>query len=391
MSKKNKRRFPWFSRAKSKTQAPRAKRRTSLFESLEARHLLAGDVASAWCNPNLNTDVDGDGATTTLDLTYLVDQLLAGGNRDLGAPPAQNLSAQSLQESEGSSTDQLFVDVDGDNRLTTADLTMLVDRLLAQESEGESARIKVSYKATLTNDRNAAAVTEVGVGTNFFVHVFVTDQRLLLGESVTVDQLGVSGAGLDLTYTSNVSPVFTAFTGDATAGNEAKEVVFESDFAFRNPSNGNLELGGISPGGSFDTTKFANTIDNMEAVYNGRKAASSGDPQLLATLQFSADSAGMVVFTGVNDADRVFSFDNPVQQVVHNEVFYGSLSVNVLSSPGAVDDVFPTSGTIDEDSDFVTLDVLANDYIDGGTLSITGVSNITGGATVEVASDNLSV
>ena len=122
-----------------RSRAARARRlgKTLQSERLEDRLLLASDL-SGWHNAALPTDVNNDGETTVQDAMAIVNELIAGGSRMLpgAAPHAASIIPAALGEGEPNASPPLYLDVNGDQFITPADVMTVVQQM---EAEGEDS------------------------------------------------------------------------------------------------------------------------------------------------------------------------------------------------------------------------------------------------------------
>ncbi|MCI0360027.1 MAG: Ig-like domain-containing protein [Planctomycetaceae bacterium] len=156
-------------------------------ERLEPRALLAGDLPSLTVSEYWNyvrpTDINNDGATTTLDLLPLINSLSQTGPRQLGGPPAGAAgeagaagAAGAAGEAEGSVGERFYIDPNNDSALNVLDLLMVVNDLSA---EGEDPPIIVNFSlvpvALGTND----PITSIQEGGHYELRVLVQDTGVL--------------------------------------------------------------------------------------------------------------------------------------------------------------------------------------------------------------------
>ena len=84
----------------------------------------------------LRGDVNNDGVTSVQDAVAVVNELIDGGSRllDLTAPfsSVALMSPTSLAEGEPGSSQQLYLDVNGDNYLSPVDVMAVIERVRAE-------------------------------------------------------------------------------------------------------------------------------------------------------------------------------------------------------------------------------------------------------------------
>ncbi|MCO6456861.1 MAG: tandem-95 repeat protein [Pirellulaceae bacterium] len=132
---------------------------------------------------------------------------------------------------------------------------------------------------------------------------------------------------------------------------------------------------------------------------SGFPSGTEGDQRLLWTVRLNADAAGMIVFTGnpadtpVNSDVLVFGQEDaiPTDMIDYNAPAGIPLTVTIVADIVAMNDSFVGANSVSEDSSNNPLNVLANDSTLNGTLTITGVSNISNGGTVNVVNGGTSL
>ncbi len=239
-------------RLKSK-QHRRAERSRGLkVESLEARQLLAADLAPNQ-NPFIAEDVNLDFRVSPLDALLVINALNESG-------------ARSFAEGEIQSGVSQMLDVNGDNFLSPLDALMIVNRLNAEGEDPVGTFISYSYQIT-TPSGAAISGNSVNVGDTFRINVFARDVRPASARTITdpsdpnysrfngifasAMDLGVS----DLSKVNFVRPT-TFFSG----------VRFDAEFANDRGAiqGGGIQIGGgrspsVSDGHSFTITTASGT------------------------------------------------------------------------------------------------------------------------------------
>jgi hypothetical protein len=303
-------------------------------EPLESRLLLAADMPlHNWLIPE---DVNHDFYTTPLDVVQIVNIL------------NQDASAEAEAQAEGPQR-LISPDVNDDGAVSPIDALGVINFLNA-EGEGETMRyILRTFDATGQNEIDA-----VGVGQQFQLQVWVDDCR----DSTMTNSPGTFAAYLDVLYDSSLGSVAGA--------------VKHNTADFGNAPNANLSQPGVLDAvGSFSKSFSPTTFD----------------PQLLWTLDFTAEAPGTLTFTGEPTTDQtdpgdtqptnqspkfdtnMFGINDPICPAASDCV--GSMGflnaeIDIVEDVLAVDD----SATMAEDSGFVTVNVLSNDVVNnpvGGT------------------------
>ncbi len=130
--------FPSFRRPRSSSRrrATRPLQQLRATEPLEARMMLAADVLPAWQNPVNPADVDGNGAVVSMDALVILNALSRGGDELLAH------SGVGATQSAVLATDSPFLDVDGDQQVTTDDALRVLDTV-APEAEAEETTVPI--------------------------------------------------------------------------------------------------------------------------------------------------------------------------------------------------------------------------------------------------------
>jgi hypothetical protein len=166
-------------------------------ETLEGRRLLSADT-SVLSNPLISEDVNGDFRVSALDALLVVNSL----NNRHSEPAGEMASGNS------GDTPPLFLDVNRDGRVSAIDALKIINRLNA---EGEDPEILMEFTHSITdivsqnNPTLGTALTEVFVGQQFQVNIFVRDSRDLEELPVNEDGqvvAGVFSAGMDMGISS---------------------------------------------------------------------------------------------------------------------------------------------------------------------------------------------
>ncbi len=172
-------------------------RRALLAERLESRQLLAGDVN--FHNAFFPQDVDQNDYVSARDAMVIINQLNAGGPRQLLGATTSGASAATTSEGEGDATtsDALFMyDVNNDGYVSASDAMRVVN--LLNEQVGEHAEVmefRIVYLQPGTN--NAIPNNRITKGTDFEIAVIVQDLRGPDTLNVFGDR-GVASASIDL-------------------------------------------------------------------------------------------------------------------------------------------------------------------------------------------------
>lgn len=224
-------------RLKSK-QRRRAERSRGLkVESLEARQLLAADLAPNQ-NPFIAEDVNLDFRVSPLDALLVINALNESG-------------ARSFAEGEIETGVADMLDVSGDNFLSPIDALMIVNRLNAEGEDPVGTFISYSYQIT-TPSGTPIAGNSVSVGDTFRINVFARDVRPASARTITNPSdpnysrfNGIFAAAMDLGV-SDLSKVnfvrpTTFFSG----------VRFDAEFT---NDQGAVQGGGIQIGGGRSPT-----------------------------------------------------------------------------------------------------------------------------------------
>ena len=339
--------------------------------SLEARRLLAVDF-SGWQNLFIPADVNNDGFVTSVDALLIASDLYKNGSHALDEP-AGPVSTPGPVSTEGpvivadatpaqsDPSDQLYLDVNGDNYVTSADVLLVVQNIRSQGSSGQPELVVFSLETT---DAAGTPISEINVGETFTLNVYVDDNR----DPVVPDQ-GVFQAYLDVTFQDSlVSP-----SGPVVPGDAYQELIDPNSLA---------TPGMIDEGGGVQTNF------GLSPPYQGPLGP---DPVLLYSVSFQATAPGTVMFTGDHQAypspqHDVGFFEPAVSVDDPSQIDFGLTTLDVLPM-NADDDAF----AVDEDTNDNFLDVLLNDetYPPGGTLTITDVGPTDNGGTVVNNGDHL--
>lgn len=239
-------------RLKSKQRRRADRSRGLKVESLEARQLLAADLALNH-NPFIAEDVNVDFKVSPLDALLVINSLNEAG-------------ARSFAEGEVQSGLSEMLDVNGDNFLSPLDALMIVNRLNAEGEDPVGTFISYSYQIT-TPSGTPIAGNSVNVGDTFRINVFARDVRPASARSITDPSNpnysrfnGIFAAAMDLGV-SDLSKVnfvrpTTFFSG----------VRFDAEFTNDQGAiqGGGIQIGGgrsptVSDGHSFTVTTASGT------------------------------------------------------------------------------------------------------------------------------------
>ncbi len=139
-------------------------------ESLEARQLLAADLAPNQ-NPFIAEDVNLDFRVSPLDALLVINALNESG-------------ARSFAEGEIESGVADMLDVSGDNFLSPIDALMIVNRLNGEGEDPVGTFISYSYQIT-TPSGTPISGNSVSVGDTFRINVFARDVRPASARTIT--------------------------------------------------------------------------------------------------------------------------------------------------------------------------------------------------------------
>ena len=265
-----------------------------------------------------------------------------------------------LEPAETTTDSFTYTVTDGNGEFDTATVTVTI----AGEALTDSVQIRLE-----TTDLQDTIVSEVEVGMDFVLKVFVQDIR----SDTQPDDRGVFQAYLDVTF----DDAFVTATGPFSFGD-----------AYQEQTSGSLSMSGVvdEAGGTQTNFGFGDPNDPGDP-FEG--PLGSGE-FLLFSLPFSATDVGMFTFAGdpADDLDpAVLLFDSPISAVPAEEIVFGTTDFSV--TPRAVDaddDAF----MVQEDSTNNTLLVLLNDEVNsGGTLTIVDVGPLDEGGTVINNGDHL--
>lgn len=148
-------------------------------ESLESRHMMAGDVYLPFHNDLIPEDANGDYTVSALDALLVINALNSGDSGELTGP--------GIGKADGP-----LVDVSGDNLLSPLDALKIVNRL---NGEGETAPL-VGFTYQLTDQSgNPLPNNRANVGQLVQLKTFIQDLR-------GFDAQGIFAGFLDLDYTN---------------------------------------------------------------------------------------------------------------------------------------------------------------------------------------------
>ncbi len=172
----------------SKSHRSRANRLRNLrLESLEGRQLLAADLGVEH-NFLIAEDVNQDFIVSPIDALLIINKMNRGNSEG-----EQNLSSAK-------------VDVNADGILSAVDVLRVINRLNA-EGEGSMPLMRYSYQ--FVDPLTSAAISQVSVGSDFQLKVFVQDLRPLLSSTVanvdTVDPTVSAGTNPNSPGQSNIA------------------------------------------------------------------------------------------------------------------------------------------------------------------------------------------
>ena len=262
--------------------------------------MLAVDVTgAAWQNQDNPLDVDTDGYVAPLDALLVIQSLHHGGSR----PLATLARAASVDGASGEPEDAVpgYVDVNGDNSISSADALSVISAL---NGEGEPGDV-VTFRLEITNSAGAP-VNSLTVGDNFLLKIYVQDTRADPGQDP-----GVFAAYLDVAFNSTLSSV-----------------------------NGQIDFSDNYANGQTGSTATPGLIDELGA-FDGFTPLGT-DELLLVTVPMRADAAGTLSITS-NRADvlpqsNVLIFGSSTA-VDPNDVLYGSATVTISGTQTGDDDL----------------------------------------------------
>ncbi|MFV2067501.1 MAG: Ig-like domain-containing protein [Pirellulales bacterium] len=259
---------------------------------------------------------------------------------------------------------QVFPDVNDDGDVSPGDALAVINFLNA---EGENDPV-VRYIARTFDAAGNQEINTIGVGQEFQLQVWVDDLRQ------GVASPGVFAGYLDVLYDSSLASVSGA--------------VVHNSAVFGNAPNANIATPGI-----------------LDAVGSFSKSFSgSADPQLMWTLNFTADAPGSLTFTGepTTEADdpgdenqspkfdtNLFGLNSPISPASGPST--GSMehlpaTITIVEDVAAVDDTY----TFGEDSSNNTMNVLANDILNtGNALNLVSFTQPSAGGTVSQSGNDL--
>ncbi len=278
-------------------------------ESLESRMMLAGDTSfAAFQNPVQPVDVNADGrwsrATRYLSsVRWPVAAHVFWRFSSLPRRPSRRAATAAAGSGE-----MAYVDVSGDNHLTSRDALMVFNALNGEGEPGDVAEFRLE-----TTDLAGDVISEITVGQEFLLNVFVQDTR------DTADVFGIGAAFLDVVYDSSLASVV-----------------------------GSLEFGAVYPNGRLGNTSTAGLIDEAGA-FSGFDAPGAGE-QLVFTARMRADAAGQLDITSnpadVLPAQEVLTFD-PVATVASDDILYGTASINIVADQPQAPDLVAFAKALD--------------------------------------------
>jgi cyclophilin family peptidyl-prolyl cis-trans isomerase len=176
----------------------------------------------------------------------------------------------------------------------------------------------------------------------------------------------------------NAEGVFSAYL-DLLYNNGLVELVGTSPVAFKNPYTNTPS----------SNTSLAGVINEMGAFASSMSPLGA-DEKLFAEISMRAISTGSALFRtdpaeDVNSNVSVYGIDTPINTL---RVNYGTLTLPIALSFQVNPDTF----NVDEDSSNNTLNVLANDTVQGATvLTIKSVGPLSSGGTATISADQKSI
>jgi hypothetical protein len=317
-------------------------------ERLETRAMLAADALSAWQNPALPPDVNADGYVTAMDALRIVNELNAGGARQLASSPAPTITRFSFMAAGEPQTN--YYDVNGDGYLTASDALAVFNSLNA--AAGEKVRVILAV-----TDSSGNPVTSLPIGSEFQLRAFTQDIR----ETAT-DPRGVFSAVVDVTY-------------DPTLVNVSGPISYGASYPNQHRSD---TLINANPG----------VLDEIGAISTGAPLGTG--EVLLFIVPFMVNAGGPITF-GLDSADLV---ENEVLVLGENERIPPA-EVELLGMSTVLG--FPPTVTADTATvveDVITvIDILANDTVAPEGMEPLTVVAVTQGAngTVGIALDGQTV
>lgn len=327
-------------------------------EQLEGRLMLAANPLQ---NPYNHLDVNDDGAVAPGDVLIVFNAL-----------------NQSNGESEATVSDSpKFMDVNGDGVVAPMDGLMVINALNA---EGEDAAT-MTYILRTFDEAGTAEISQIGVGQNFQLRVFVRDNRVLGNFPNGKPREGVFAAYLDVKYPAALADVAGTFVhnineyGEAPSGNTATDGIIDGAGSFR---------GSLTPLGRAEF--------------------------LLWSLPMTATAQGAITFVGEPTTDPTDPGDQGQSPSLDTGLYGEDKPIAPSSAPGAVGSMGFTNVTLNVVTDIAagndaftvaedanatspTPSVLANDTVlnpPGTTPVITAVTQGSNGATVTFTATNIS-
>ncbi len=319
-------------------------------ESLEGRRLLSADT-SPLTNTLIAEDVNRDFRVSALDALLVINQL----NSRAGSG-----------EGELSSSRPVFPDVNGDGRVTALDALRIINRLNAEGQDPETL-MRFTYSITGIVDPNnppmTTELTQVAVGQQFQVNVFVADAR-------EQNASGVFSAAMDMGLSSLDLASFqfnTNFFDGILLSNRFDRTSFDT-----NP--------GLSQGANFQEEYF-----NELYAINSAPLSLPADPRAplpFYSLRFTATNPGSLSFNP-NGPDLIDSENNLFFSEVTipnaNIDFGDPFSITIISDPNipvANPDTLTTRRGVSLTISNAAL--LANDTGVSLPLTVTGIQTVPG-------------
>ena len=382
--------------ARRRSSAARRSTSRGLFaEQLEDRRLLASDFP--YHNDLAPMDVTQDWNLSPRDALAVINQLNAGGSK-------------SLAPANGSNSVDLMVDTNKDNALSPLDALLVVNAL--NDGEGLDKLVGVSLELQDANGVKIEPVNgalRVKVGDTFRLQILVDDLRT----DIVTEKGGVFAAAMDVGYNDP-----SLFSMNGTKVDDFTDIAaFKSFFTahkvtFPNPlpppqfitktfysqdflNQPNQSV--TNPPLSLDAVKVPNELNEVY-TFSPNTDPIGADKIRFVYVTLKADNPGTLTFTA-NESDLLANGKNNetllygtipldpndpnspqvTQPIPASQIDFGfPLTITITQPVNAVDDAFPVPpNTILEDSAAVTLDVLANDFLETGSTGTKALGAVT--------------
>jgi hypothetical protein len=290
-------------------------RRAKTLEVLEGRLLLAADAGAAisgWHNSVFPLDVNYDSQITPRDALLIINDLLANGSHsDATQAISTSSTVVALAASASSVAPSDALDVNGDGKVTPADVLAVINQLSAANPNAI-----VEYRLEVEDlNGNVISGNTIAVGQDFQLAMFVHDLR-----NPAAAHGGVFAGFANVAYDSNV----TIPAGETTVNHDPLVIHGASQAGFFT----------LSPSGDLSTT---GQITGAGGAGTSLTAPGPSE-QALWTLTMHAASAGTENFTSSFDAssghDTLLYDRNP--PVPSEDIQFDPTSLTITSSPTVI-------------------------------------------------------